>query len=241
MSRKKELMLIIDTETANDVTQPIPYDIGYAICDRQGKIYIKRSFVVADIFLDYKGEPLLETSYYHEKFPQYWKDIIKGKRELKSMFNIRKQIKEDIEYYNVKKIGAYNMGFDKRALNNLLRYVTKSKYRWFFPYGLEYFCIWSCACQTILNTRKYIKFAFENNLISEAGNVSTSAESCYKFLTNQPLFEEEHTGLEDVQIEIEILKKCFDTHLKMNKKINPNCWKIPQKKRKKYQEKLLTN
>jgi hypothetical protein len=49
---RKNMYLIIDTETCNSVEQPIPYDIGYAICDRQGKIYVKRAFVVAEIFCD---------------------------------------------------------------------------------------------------------------------------------------------------------------------------------------------
>ena len=73
MSRKKEYFLIIDTETANDIDQPLPYDIGYAICDRQGNIYLARSFVVAEIFLDYQD--LMQSAYYAEKIPQYWEDI----------------------------------------------------------------------------------------------------------------------------------------------------------------------
>ena len=31
MSRRKEMYLVIDTETCNTVEQPLPYDIGFAI------------------------------------------------------------------------------------------------------------------------------------------------------------------------------------------------------------------
>lgn len=230
MSRQKEFYLVIDTETCNTIEQPLPYDIGYAICDRQGNIQVERSFVVAETFLDMKDT--MKSAYFAEKIPQYWEDIKNGSREIKSVWKIRKQIFEDMKKYNVKKVGAYNMGFDKRALNNLMRYTTKSFCRWFFPFGTEFFCIWSMACQTLLNTTSYIKFAIENGFESECGNIQTSAETCYRFLTNSVNFAESHTGLEDVKIEIEIMTKCFNTHKKMDKKINSACWRLPQRKRK---------
>ena len=151
MSRQTEKLLVIDTETCNTIEQPLPYDIGYAICDRKGNIYVKRSFVVAEVFLDLAD--VMKSAYYAEKIPHYWEDIKSGKRVIKSIYSIRKQIKEDMKNYSIKKVGAYNMGFDKRALNNLIRYTTKSFIRWFFPFGTEFFCIWSMACQTLLNTK----------------------------------------------------------------------------------------
>lgn len=230
MARRKEMYLVIDTETANSIEQPLPYDIGYAVCDRFGHIVLERSFVVAEIFLDHKE--MMKSAYFAEKIPHYWEDIKNGTREIKSIFNIRKQIKEDMKKYRIKKVGAYNMAFDKRALNNVIRYCSKSLIRWFFPFGTEFFCIWSMACQVLLNSTSYIKFALQNGLESEAGNIQTSAEACYKFLTNSVDFTEEHTGLEDVRIEIDIMAKCFSTHKKMNKNINTSCWRLPQRKRK---------
>lgn len=230
MARRKEMYLVIDTETANSIEQPLPYDIGYAVCDRFGHIVLERSFVVAEIFLDHKE--MMKSAYFAEKIPHYWEDIKNGTREIKSIFNIRKQIKEDMKKYRIKKVGAYNMAFDKRALNNVIRYCSKSLIRWFFPFGTEFFCIWSMACQVLLNSTSYIKFALQNGLESEAGNIQTSAEACYKFLTNSVDFTEEHTGLEDVRIEIDIMAKCFSTHKKMDKNINTSCWRLPQRKRK---------
>lgn len=227
---RKNYYLIIDTETANGLEQPMPYDIGYAICDRTGNIFIERSFIVAEIFLDNKE--MMNSAYYANKIPKYWDDIQNGTRIIKSIFNIRKQIKEDIKKYHVNIIGAYNMNFDKNALNNVIRYCSKSKIRWFFPFGMKYICIWNMACQTIMNTKSYIKFALQNDLVSQANNIQTSAESCFKFITDNIDFSENHTGLEDVKIEIAIMIKCFDTHKKMNQSINRLCWQIPQNKRK---------
>lgn len=230
MSRRKEMFLVIDTETCNTLEQPLPYDIGYAICDRHGKIELERSFVVAEMFLDHKD--LMQSCYFAEKVPQYWEDIKKGTREIKTVFAIRKQMIADMKKYKVKKVGAYNMGFDRRALNNLVRYCSKSFVRWFFPFGTEYFCIWNMACQVVLNSATYIKFAKQNNLVSEKGNILTSAENAYRFLTKEINFIESHTGLEDVRIEVEIMAKCFSTHRKMNKEIYSACWRIPQRKAK---------
>lgn len=230
MGRKKEKFLVIDTETCNSVEQPLPYDIGYAICDRQGNVYLERSFVIAEIFLDMKD--VMKSAYYAKKIPMYWEDIKNGKREIKTFWNIRKQLIADMKEHGVRKVGAYNMGFDKRALNNLIRYVSKSFCRWFFPFGTQFFCIWSMACSTLLNTSTYIKFAEKNGLVSEKNNILTSAESCYKFLKKNLEFSESHTGLEDVKIEIEIMAKCYATHKKMNKEIYSACWRVPQRKRK---------
>ena len=230
MARKKELLLVIDTETCNTIEQPLCYDIGYAICDRSGKIYEERSFVVAEMFIDHKD--LMESAYYAEKLPQYWEDLKNGKRTMKSIFNIRKQILEDMKKYSIRKVGAYNMGFDKRALNNTLRYCSKSRFRWFFPFGTKFFCIWNMACQVVMNQISYIKFAIQNGLENPSGNIQTSAESCYKFLKKQVDFVESHTGLEDVKIEVEILAECYRKHKKMSTEISPSCWRIPQRKRK---------
>ena len=88
------------------------------------------------------------------------------------------------------------------------------------------------ACQTILNTKNYIRFAEQNGLESDKGNILTNAEYAYRFLTNQIDFIESHTGLEDVKIEIAIMAKCLSVHRKINRGINSSCWRIPQQKRK---------
>ena len=232
MSRRKEMYLVIDTETCNTVEQPLPYDIGYAICDRMGNIEIERSFVVAETFLDMKDT--MKSAYFAEKIPQYWEDIKNGIREIKSIYKIRKQVAEDMKTYGVKKVGAYNMGFDKRALNNVMRYTTKSFCRWFFPFGTEFFCIWHLATQTLLQQKTFFKMAEKNDWFSEKGNLLTNAEVTYNYIKKMSDFKEEHKGLEDVRIEIEIMAHCFRQHKKMNTNINTSCWRLVQKAYKEY-------
>ena len=232
MSRRKEMYLVIDTETCNTVEQPLPYDIGFAICDRMGNIAEERSYVVAETFLDMKDT--MKSAYFAEKIPQYWEDIKNGSREIKSIYKIRKEVKNLMNKYNVKKVGAYNMGFDKRALNNVMRYTTKSFCRWFFPFGTEFFCIWHLATQTLLQQKTFFKMAEKNGWFSEKGNLLTNAEVTYNYIKKMSDFKEEHKGLEDVRIEIEIMAHCFRQHKKMNTNINTSCWRLVQKAYKEY-------
>lgn len=71
--------------------------------------------------------------------------------------------------------------------------------------------------------------------------MTTNAETVYKYLTKNADFEEEHTGLADVRIELEILCKCLTYHEKINRNINRGCFHIPQKKFKKVYKKVLTD
>ena len=232
MSRRKEMYLVIDTETCNTVEQPLPYDIGFAICDRMGNIAEERSYVVAETFLDMKDT--MKSAYFAEKIPQYWEDIKNGTRKIKSIYKIRREVKDLMNKYNVKKVGAYNMGFDKRALNNVMRYTTKSFCRWFFPFGTEFFCIWHLATQTLLQQKTFFKMAEKNDWFSEKGNLLTNAEVTYNYIKKMSDFKESHTGLEDVRIEIEIMAHCFRQHKKMNTNINTSCWRLVQKAYKEY-------
>ena len=145
----KKYYLVLDTETTNTIEQPIPYDIGWVVCDRQGNIVEKRSYVVEEVFKEMPD--LMSYAYYVEKIPQYEKDISAGSRKIAGMWEIRRKMKEDIKNYKIREVCAYNVAFDKRALNNLIRYVSKSFFRWWFPFGVEFVCIWHMACQVLFH------------------------------------------------------------------------------------------
>jgi hypothetical protein len=73
-------------------------------------------------------------------------------------------------------------------------------------------------------------------MISPAGNLKTSAEVAYRYITKNADFSEEHTGLEDVRIETEILRKVLKGRMKYDTAINAGCWRIPQRRRKELAE-----
>lgn len=203
-------------------TNMFAYDIGWAIVDKHGNIYEKRSFVVADIFLNEKT--LMKSAYYAEKIPQYWEDIKNGTRLLKRWSNIRKTLCEDIATYGITCIYAHNMRFDYAALNNTERWITKSKYRYFFPYSIEPYDTLKMARQVVGTMPTYKKFCEENNYLTKhtRPQVRLTAEILYRFITKDNEFTESHTGLEDVLIETEIMKYCYSRHKKMNGRLFNN-------------------
>jgi hypothetical protein len=225
---RKHFYLVLDIETANHTEDALAYDVGLAIIDRNGTVYEKHSFICREIFFD--EADLMQSSYYARKIPEYHEDIADGSRKVVTLYEIRAKVFELYEFWHYKAIMAYNAHFDIGGLNRTQRYITKSKYRWFFPYGVPVHCIWHMACQTICSMKKYHKFCTDNGFVSKSGNIQTSAEVVYRFLTNNPDFEEEHKGLEDVLIEAYIFAECIRKHKKMNRNINRACWRIPQRK-----------
>lgn len=224
---RKKYICVLDIETANFVDDAIAYDIGFAIADRKGNIYEKRSFMVAEMFLDY-GE-MMESAYYAEKLPSYWIDFAKGERKMVSITTAKKILAKLMKQYHVTDVYAYNASFDLNGLNRTIRYLTKSEIRYFFPYGTEIHCIWHMACQTILQQKSYFRYALENGLVKENGNLMTNAEAAYRYICKDNSFTESHTGLEDVEIETAILAKCYAQHKKMETNIYRACWLLPQK------------
>lgn len=75
------------------------------------------------------------------------------------------------------------------------------------------------ARDVILPMPSYQKFCVENGFMTKHSTPRPrlTAEVLYKFISKNVDFEENHTGLEDVLIEAEILKYCMRQHKKMRK------------------------
>lgn len=212
---KKKLYLTIDTETTNGLNDALVYDIGFAVHDKKGKIYCKRHYIISDFFND---RELMNSAYYSWKIPLYLEKLRKGEAQLTTFMAVCKIIRECMQYYNIKIVIAYNMRFDLNALNTTLRYITKSKHRYFFPRGIHKWCSWNMAKSTICKSKLYKDWARAHGLISGNNQPSTSAETVYKYLNFDSMdFKEEHTGLADVLIEVEIFARCMARRQKMRR------------------------
>jgi hypothetical protein len=227
--RKNQYFIVLDTETANSINFPLPYDLGYKVMNRKGDIVETRSLCIYEIYVEQKE--MMKTAYYAEKLPQYEVELQKGERRLVRLYTARQMILSDMEKYNTNIVYAYNMNFDKRALNNDQKFITKNRYYYFFPRDTEFRCIWHMACQVLLARPSYIKFALKNGYVSAKGNILTNAECCYRYLTKDTEFNEAHRGIEDVNIEAEILLACFAQHKKMKTEPYTACWQIVKRKR----------
>ena len=227
--RKNENFIVLDTETANTIQFPLPYDLGYKVMNRKGEIKERRSLCIYEIYVGQRE--MMKSAYYANKLPKYEEELHNGQRKLVTLYTAKQTITNDMKTYNTNRVYAYNMNFDKRALNNDQKFVTANKYRYFFPYETDFRCIWHMACQVLLARPSYIKFALANDYVSEKGNILTNAECCYRYITKNTDFIEAHTGIEDVDIEAEILLACFGQHKKMKQEPYTACWQLVKKKR----------
>ena len=175
IDRRINYRIVIDTETCpidKDLEMVVPsnmwtYDCGWAVVDKRGKVYKTRSFVNADIFL---GErELMQSAYYANKIPMYWERIKSGETILTSFYNIRKALLEDIAEFEVTEIYAHNMRFDHGTLNTTERWLTKSKYRYFFPKEIEICDTLKMARDVILPMPTYIRFCEEHGFVTKNG------------------------------------------------------------------------
>lgn len=227
MDRRINYLIGLDTETCNglvvddklDLSQSLVYDLGWAVTDKRGRIYKTRSYVIAEIFCEMKD--VMKSAYYAEKIPNYWDDIKSGKRILASFWTVRRAFMDDVKEYGVKNVFAHNAGFDVRALNNTMRYITKSRFRWFFPYSLEIWDTLKMSRQTIGRQKSYQKWCSRNGYMTnhKTPRVRLTAEILYRYISGQYDFNESHTGLEDVLIETVIMSHCFRQHKKMEKRL----------------------
>ena len=217
-------VLVLDTETANtlvdedgriDMSSVLMYDCGWSVVDTKGHVYLERSFVNRDIFV-YERE-LMQSAYYAWKIPRYVEDLRNGDRIMANTYEIRKQMLDDMELYHIHEVVAHNARFDLNALNGIQRWTTKSRFRYWFPYGTEIWDTMKMARDVIHKMPTYRRFCEEYGLLTANGRLSTTAENLYRFITKNPDFVESHTGLEDVQIEREIMFYCFRQHKKMRK------------------------
>ena len=227
IDKRIHYIMVLDTETCNGFMEngklcldnSLVYDIGWAIVDKRGKVYETKSYINADIF-NYEQE-MMKTAYYAKKIPMYLDDIAKGTRTVASYYDIRKDMVETLKKYGTITVSAHNARFDLNACNMTERWLTKSKYRFFFPYGTEIWDTLKMAKDVVGKMPTYRRFCEENGYMTKhkIPQPRFTAEILYRFISGNNDFIENHTGLEDVMIEKEILAYCFRQHKKMRKNV----------------------
>ena len=215
MDKRKTYYLTIDTETCNDLDCPFVYDIGGCIHDKKGNVEEAFSFVIYETFVEMKD--VMASAYYADKIENYEDDLRAGIRKLVTFYTARKHILDLIEKYNVRAVIAHNMPFDYRATATTQRYLTKSKYRYFFPKNVELWDTMQMANSTICKEWNYKLFCEKYGYFTKNGQVRKTAEILYRYITGNNDFVESHTGLEDVMIEKEIFVACMKKHKKMRR------------------------
>lgn len=195
-------IVIFDTETTS-LDKPFCYNVGYIIANVEtGEILLKRENVVEQVW---HNLPLFESAYYANKRPLYVKAMRARTVTLDKWGYICQRMIRDFKAFEVERAFAFNSSFDEKVFNfncdwfkcaNPFDNIPISDIRGF----VHHFLI----------TKEYKTFCEVNKYFSDSGNYSTTAETVYRFISNNTDFIEDHTALSDSEIEAEILFRCLE-------------------------------
>ena len=211
---KQKTFLVADTETTGVNHKAIVFDFGYVICTRT-KILVERSFLIRESITNPK---IMLGAFYDETwralfggkiFSIYLPRVASGEMKIYSWRDVVETLRDDMRTHNVEVFSAYNLDFDRRALGKTQHRLCEGGR--ILEYKPQQLCLWQFACDTVCNTQLYHDVARrmgqDAGWITPNGNVRTTAEKTYAFLTGEFNFIKEHTALADAQIETVILQR----------------------------------
>ena len=195
-------IVVFDTETTS-LEKPFCYNIGYVIADiESGNVLLKKDFVVEQVW----HNPMLFTTAYYSDKRELYISRMKGKKAIMEKFGyIMQEMIRDFKAYDIELAFAYNSPFDVK--------VFEWNCEWFKcnnPFdNIEIKDIMNFVHTFVAFRKEYQDFCELNKFFTESENYSTSAETLFRYITQNLEFEEEHTALADSIIEFEILRTCI--------------------------------
>jgi hypothetical protein len=213
--------MIFDTETTS-LDKPFCYNVGYQIVDAESeKVLVARDYVVEQVW---HNLPLFSSAYYADKRPIYVARMRSRQVIMDKFGYICRQMARDIRNYNVEHAYAYNSSFDEKVFN-----FNCDWYKCNNPFDtIQIHDIRGYAHHFICDD-DYRAYCEENDLYTESGNYSSTAEAVYRFISGDDDFNEEHTALNDSIIETFILMHAlnlgaditmdYKTHRSLERKI----------------------
>lgn len=239
--RQKKLSLLL----------PLIYDIGWKIVDSKGREYCRRSFIVSEVFSNpdlfntayySKKRPVYISSLLSKEIEiATWFSIREKmlsdmeKVEAIGAYNAAFDYFKAIKFTDKFIENAYSTNFSEWYERQKEKYTTPQKPQkprtkstnskevfTFHRVNVPIFDIWYLACKYLMNGNKFRIYCKENDFLTNSGKYySTSAETAYRYITQNTDFNEAHTALQDVEIESEILAKILQSKGKMEIGVKP--------------------
>lgn len=215
--KKERYLMFIDTETIGTLNvkeSVLPFEIGMKVLDTENnKIVKEKSYLVRKFF---NNKFIMLSTFSATKYPNYFEKLENDKRyKTMSVNDISKDIEKTISRYGIKIMVAHNGNFDKTAMSRLFNEFGVEN-----PFEKIDLLDTMEISKIITFSKDYTNFCLENkdnlnsmkdsNFITNSGRVRITAQAIYCYLTQNPDFQEAHTGLEDIDIEIEIFRKSME-------------------------------
>lgn len=215
--KKVKYLMFIDTETIGTLNvkeSVLPFEIGMKIYDTDTQKVVKeKSYLVRKFF---NNKYIMLSTFSATKYPNYFEKLDNDKRyKTMSVNDISKDIEKTISRYGIKIMVAHNGQFDKQAMSRLFNEFEVND-----PFAKLDLLDTMQVSKNITFSKDYTDFCISNkdnlnsvkesNFITNSGRVRTTAQAIYCYLTNNPNFQEAHTGLEDIDIEISIFQESIN-------------------------------
>ena len=211
--KKERYLMFIDTETIGTLNVKesiLPFEIGMKVLDTEtNKIVKEKSYLVRKFF---NNKYIMLSTFSATKYPDYFEKLENDKRyKTMSVNDIARDIEKTISRYGIKIMVAHNGNFDKTAMARLFEDFGVDN-----PFENIDLLDTMELSKVITFSKDYANYCIENKdrlnslkdscFITNSGRVRTTAQAIYCYISNNSQFEEAHTGLEDIDIEIEIFK-----------------------------------
>ena len=239
-------IIVLDTEGYSNVNA---YNLGYTVVDLTTKTILERvSVAVLPYLWDNLNEKLRRSNdnaanaKLSEMQLKNTADILtdSGKKYSKLLRSENGLFRHFLalfkKYPDIKEIFAFNVSFDKAALK---RSLTESHFNKLFG-DMEFKDVQTAVFYTFCYNLEYIQWAIVNGYTTEQGNIKTTAEVFYRYLTGKADFIEEHTALADSEIETEMLLKALEKNANIPTK-PCRCYTKLNELYEKDNEKTITN
>lgn len=200
----RKVFAILDIETITDAR--LAFDVAWIVKDSKGNTLEKRNYLVREVMdTPFASILIRRDSFMKNKADFYMDGIAFNSFDIASLWDICVDFDNISVRHNAKvAMCAYNAKFDYSVLNdNMQAYYGMD----FFESTYEVVDIMTMALATICDTNKFVRWCQLNNMVTEKGNIKTSAEVVYAYLTRDSDFVEAHHALQDCEIEADIYFK----------------------------------
>ena len=147
-----------------------------------------------------------------------WKDALRNPIKVKKWKHIIEEFNDNINSMGIEYLTSYNYNFDIGSgdkvgtIRKTHQQLTDKTF--YLPRKLEYFCLMDIVATLMANRnfRSWIKTLNEeelNQMTTEKGNLSYSAETMLRYLSKDLYYVEQHTALRDARLEFRLLMECW--------------------------------
>ena len=225
-SNKRVMACVVDTECTFISRQPnMVYHFGAVFGDItqthslhtiEMDYYVQEIIEQIDLFLhtNRKGEDYKVNS----AMRRAWVDCVRNPYKVKKWKHIIEEFNDNINSMGIEYITSYNFNFDI-GVGDRVGTIRKTHQQltdktFYLPRGVEWFCLMDivATCMANRNFSTWIKSLDESELqqmTTEKGNLSYSAETMLRYLSKDLYYVEQHTALRDARMEFRLLMECW--------------------------------